>query len=325
MTLREIPRSLRPALLAVAIGLVGLAPSYANMVIVPAFDSSITGNVNAVAIENTINSVIAVYGATFADNITVNLLFKSVGTGLGQSFTSAGSVSYTGFHGALVADAKSADDNTAIGTLPAGPNNPVTGATQIIGTTANLRALGFAANPTGATGTTCGVSGTLNCDSTISINTSLTTIAGGSYDYFAVVSHEIDEALGFGSALNNLANGAPNPTGAVLPEDLFRFVCSLNSRSLSTSAGAQACFSINGGATDLAQFNQSASGDFSDWNSNGVPRVQDAFATPGAAPRLGVELTALDVIGYDLVVPEPGTLGLAFGAICLWACKRRQQ
>jgi len=32
------------------------------------------------------------------------------------------------------------------------------------------------------------------------------------------------------------------------------------------------------------------------------PKVQDAFATPGANPALSVELRALDVIGYDRVI-----------------------
>ncbi|HSY43008.1 MAG TPA: hypothetical protein VK811_03800, partial [Candidatus Acidoferrum sp.] len=36
-----------------------------------------------------------------------------------------------------------------------------------------------------------------------------------------------------------------------------------------------------------------------------IPEVQDAFATPGASPNLGVELRVLDVLGYHLVTAEP--------------------
>jgi len=46
----------------------------------------------------------------------------------------------------------------------------------------------------------------------------------------------------------------------------------------------------------------------------GIAQVQDAFATAGATPALNVEITALNVIGYQLAAPEPGTaalLGLA--------------
>jgi hypothetical protein len=42
-------------------------------------------------------------------------------------------------------------------------------------------------------------------------------------------------------------------------------------------------------------------------------QVQDAFATPGTSPALGVELTALEAIGYDAdpPAPEPSTWVLA--------------
>jgi hypothetical protein len=55
------------------------------------------------------------------------------------------------------------------------------------------------------------------------------------------------------------------------------------------------------------QFNQNGGGDYGDWWSSGphTPRVQDAFGTTGATPNLGVELTFLDVIGWDLVTGTP--------------------
>lgn len=68
--------------------------------------------------------------------------------------------------------------------------------------------------------------------------------------------------------------------------------------------------------------NQNDGGDWGDWQSKPrppgtPPQVQDAFATPGANPTLGVELRALDVIGYNLV-PEPGSIVLlALGVVCL--------
>src|SRR5262249_6734664 len=74
-----------------------------------------------------------------------------------------------------------------------------------------------------------------------------------------------------------------------------------------------AYFSIDGGVTLLARFNQSRDGDYGDWWSIGLhePQVQDAFLFTGNAPDPDIELTALDVIGYDLVpveglVPDPG-------------------
>jgi hypothetical protein len=119
-----------------------------------------------------------------------------------------------------------------------------------------------------------------------------------------VTEHEIDEVLGLGSALPTPPSGNP------FPEDLFRYDSS-GARSFTTTSTAKAFFSING-TTDLAQFdNQNDGGDFGDWQSNPLPpgvqpKVQDAFASPGSTPALGVELRALDVIGYNSI-PEPGT------------------
>ena len=89
--------------------------------------------------------------------------------------------------------------------------------------------------------------------------------------------------------------------------------------------------------TDLSGFNQSSSGDYSDWATGATNHVQDAFGTPGAQLNLGpIELTALDVIGWNLtasglaletgVVPEPGSLALlGFGLIAVAGYRKRSQ
>jgi hypothetical protein len=218
-------------------------------------------------------------------------------SGLGSSLTYGATLPYLDYLSALAGDATTANDATALANLPVQANNPVNGSSQIIASTANLRALGFNAQPP-----------TGQPDGTVSLNTSImnlsrTSIDPSKYDLMAVASHEIDEVLGIGSALNGLTNGAPTPTGAVFPMDLFRYDQSGN-RSFTSGLNAQAYFSLNG-ATLLVRYNQTGGADFGDWYSTGQPaRVQNAFGTPGATPNLGVELTALDVIGYDLV-PEP--------------------
>jgi hypothetical protein len=120
------------------------------------------------------------------------------------------------------------------------------------------------------------------------------------YNLMAVVSHEINEVLGLGSALPN------PPSGTIFPEDLFRY--NSNGVRTFTTNGENAYFSIDG-TNDLARFNQNSGGDYGDWWSTGAltPQVQDAFGTSGAQPNLGVEATGLDVIGYD-DAPEPGTV-----------------
>ncbi len=263
-------------------------PPLTGLIIVPTWDSTITSDPNAAAIEATINNAIQVYETKFSDPITVNIKFAEMTTGLGMSSTFFSTLSYTTFYNALVADAKTANDVTALAHVPLnGGIDPVDNTGSIRVTTANQRAIGFSANPP--------------LDGTISLNISLInidriSINGSKYDLMAVASHEIDEVLGTACGLGE-ANSRP--------VDLFRYN-SLGARTYTTS-GDDAWFSIDGGVTRLVQYNQQAGADYGDWWSNGprTPRVQDAVGTPGATPNLGVELTVLDVVGYDLVIPAP--------------------
>jgi hypothetical protein len=280
----------------------------ANLVINATFDSTITSDSNSAFIEATINDAINFYETNITTPITVNITYAEMTSGLGQSSTFFGSITYSQYLAALQSHSSGdATDVSALASLPAGPNNPVNGTTGVDVTTANLRALGFNASVT--------------TDSTISVNTSLTNYTGtpfdpSKYDLLAVVEHETDEALGLGS---NLDNGST--TGHIRPEDLFRYSAP-GTRSYSVSTSATAYFSVNGGTTDLIGFNQTGppgGADYGDWASSGTPHVQDAFGTPGATPVFGVEGTALDAIGYNFVVsstPEPSTfLLLTLGAI----------
>ncbi len=207
-----------------------------GITIIPTFDSSITSDPQAATIEATINSAIAVYKSAFSDPITVTITFKSVTTGLGSSskyFTTANS--YTAYRAALVSKATTADDATALAHLPSGPGNPVNASTSMALTDPLARAMGFAANPPAG-----------QQDGIISLNTPIMNLSAAqnnpdNYSLFATVSHEMDEVLGFGSALNNLTNGAPEPTGAVWPEDLFRYDQN-GARSLTTALQCHVLF-----------------------------------------------------------------------------------
>jgi hypothetical protein len=145
------------------------------------------------------------------------------------------------------------------------------------------------------------------------MNLSRASVDPTKYDLQSVVEHEVDEALGFSSALNGLLNGAPPPSTPARALDLFRFDQS-GARSFNTATNTAAYLSIDGGATRLVRFNQTQNADFQDWYSgNGqTPHVQDAFGTPGATANLSVELIALDVCGYNLVyaMPQPTILSM---------------
>lgn len=308
----------------------------------PTFAPSITGDPNAAAIESTINAAINYYDTTFTTGfspLTVNITFQETRTGLASSSTRIAPVSYSTFITALhAASSGDATDTTALAGLPITANNPVTGSTTIILTSADCRALGITPLP----GSTCAVAS----DSTVSLNTSLTFPPGSSgpntYSLFAATEHEIDEVLGLGSDANNTGNPLFNNPE---PEDLFRY-SSTGARVYNTSAGFDnAWFSLDG-KTLIVQFNNNATGnggDYGDWWSHngggnppgGVPpaRVQDAFGYPGTAPTLAndpghPELIALDAIGYNLApvaTPEPTTILLTGSGLLLAAllAKRR--
>jgi hypothetical protein len=275
--------------------------------IIPTFDSSITGDPQSATIQATINAAIALYQANFSDPITVTITFQEMSGGLGQSSSYYQPFSYSSYIAALQSHATTADDTTALAHLPNSASNPVNGNQSVNLNLPLARALGYnnVNPPPGLT------------DGTIFLNTSIMNLAltdsnPSKYSLYATVCHEIDEVLGLGSALNNLNNGDPPPTGPISPEDLFRYD-NLGNRSFTTAVSAAAYFSING-TTDLAQYNQHAGGDFQDWDSfsgGGHPvRVQDAFLIPGAKPVPNVELTVLDVLGYARIIPPPPALSL---------------
>jgi hypothetical protein len=317
---------LRPAFLAsFAMALAASAPAYATLIISPTFDSTITSDPNAAAIEGTINSAIAFFQSTFTDPINVSIQFAEMSSGLGQSTTGFYNVSYSTYLAALKADATSSDDATANSFLPNSSTNPVNSSSTINVKSANLRAVGMSGAPRVA-----GCGGF--CDGFIDLNTHITDVGSpgtsGQFSLFATVEHEIDEVLGLNSSL------ASTPFGTIFPEDLFRYDA-VGNRNFTTNAQARAFLSINS-TTDLAQFdNQNDGGDFGDWQSNPLPsgvlpRVQDAFATAGAHPTLvasSPELVALDVIGYDRAntVPEPATaLLIGAGLVAIGGLIRRR-
>jgi hypothetical protein len=120
----------------------------------------------------------------------------------------------------------------------------------------------------------------------------------GSFDAQRSTEHEVDEAIGLGSRLGG--NGSD-----LRPQDLFSW-SSPGHRNISTSGTRY--FSINGGVTNIVNFNQDAHGDFGDWLSEDCPQtqpyVQNAFGCTGQYSDISAtspEGINLDVIGYDLV------------------------
>ena len=83
------------------------------------YDSTVTSNPNAAAIENAFGYVGLQYQNLFSDAINVRITVTVATSGLGQSTTQlVGIGTYAQTRSALVADASSADDSTAVASLP---------------------------------------------------------------------------------------------------------------------------------------------------------------------------------------------------------------
>lgn len=284
----------------VALALAACLPASA-LTIVPTYDVSVDA-----ASKTVINSVIAGYAATFSDNVTVTIKFAGMTSGLGQSSTYFYDENYATFMGALRLDATSVSDTTAMASVPLGVN-PVTGGSLITVTRAQWQAVGLSGLFT--------PNGTSDWDSEIGLNFGSMNIGrtgpvdANKYDLQATVQHEINEVLG---TVSNVDSGNTN----IRPVDLFRY-----SAAGIRSFGARtdpAYLSINGGVTNLAGYNNQASGDTGDFNGVTV-RVQNAFSTTGVAGQanMGVEITALDVVGFNVItaVPEPESYALMLAGL----------
>jgi len=287
-----------------------------GLVINATFDSSITSNPNAAAIQAMINQAVAVYQSLFTDPITINLLFRysttdAAGSALGSdTLVTRNGVVYTvawnTVINALNSDAKSSNDRSAYSSLPTSALSP-----SVVLTSANGRAIGLNTPPAlladGSVATGGPYDAIVTLNSSKSFQFTRPTTSAAFYDALMVTEHEIDEILGLASFLDGSGSN-------LRPQDLFTY-SSAGVRSQSTSGTRY--FSIDNGQTSIVKLNQDLSGDQGDWDSPSCPRpnphVQDAFICAGQSSDVSStspEGINLDVIGYDLVSSAssaPGT------------------
>lgn len=333
-------RSFTAVLGAAIAAFVSTGPVSANLVIAPTFDPSLSPSAVSV-----IRTAIGFYEAIFVNPITVNINFFNTTSGLGETQTFITTVPYATYYNDLISGAAGANDATALantsGTTPlaAGTGNPINGGDTITMTVPLARAVGIDApgdtlstsTAGGRTPDICDYTG----DSCVGLNLSVTDDATGGrpggYSLLTIVEHEIDEVLGMISSLyGDVTPASPSP------EDLFRFSApgvrsyAANRGFLPTCSGAY--FSIDGGTTNLDNFNNCDNGgDYGDWVQHSPTQVQDAFDGNLGSPSLSAgspEITALDAMGYtqaSLSLPEPAGLSLfGLGLGGLWMRRRKR-
>ena len=290
----------------------GTTATGSGLVISPTFDSSITNDPSAAAIEAMINRAITIYESLFSDPITVYILFRYSttrpnGTPIGSTAQIAlsnyvvYSPSWSTYINALQADAKTANDSAANASLPANPLSA-----NIIPSSANGRSLGGDTPPAMFDDSTVAVGGPYDGIVTLNSGAPFQFVRppdSSNYDAQTAVEHEIDEVLGLGSRLNTSSSN-------LRPQDLFSWSAS-GIRNISTSGLRY--FSIDGGQTSIINFSQTANFDFGDWQSASCPQanphVQNAFGCLGQFADISEtspEGVNLDVIGYDRVPPPAG-------------------
>jgi elongation factor P hydroxylase len=281
-----------------------------GLIIHATFDSSITGNPNAAAIEAMINRAISILESLFSDPITIQIYFRYSTTAPDGTPLSAGTVSqsdlvvytipWSTFINALRADAKTNNDNLANASLPGSALSA-----NIEPSSANGRAVGLDTPPAMFANGTVGDGGPY--DGIVTLNSArpfqfTRPTISSNFDAQRSTEHETDEVIGLGSRLGGHGSD-------LRPQDVFSW-SSAGVRNL-TSSGTR-YFSINGGVTNLVNFNQDPSGDFGDWLSTACPQahpyVQNAFGCTGQSSDVTAtspEGINLDVIGYDLANAPP--------------------
>lgn len=308
------------------------------LTITPFFDPSITGDANAAQIESTINNAIHFY-SMFTNPVDVKIVYALAPVGLGANETTlygggqpSGGIAFSDYVSLLQADAAAHPQNAVLQTALAnlGSGNQL----DILAPSANLRALGL--DTPGAFGSDQ-VFGDGAFDAVVFLDPSAglnfgTTPVPGLFETMQVIQHETDEVLGVGGAGSLLGSGIPPDLMGI--EDIYRYA-GAHTPSFTDDTTASAYFSIDGGVTDIMDFNQNGRGDYADWAKTACEgagaHVQDWAGCPfplDAPARLKLsspEVIALQALGYNLAIPEPSAWALMFAGFGLAGAALRRR
>jgi hypothetical protein len=323
--------------LASVLAALSLASAASALTIKPIFDASINEAPDAKFIKAAIDSAIGVIDGLYGNPVTISTTFTFDAAGPGDILQTE--MSFYGFSNADYVKALKADS-------AANPANKV-----LITALANLGKGNDADGKkdmalTGAEAAMLGLGKADKSNATININSKqlfslIRPVYEKAYDLIGSLEHELDEVLGgggAGSTLNGIAGpcvGDPNNffCNRVGDLDPYRY-SKAATPSFTTAKTAKSYFSVDGGATSIAPFNQDPSGDLGDFSlpSKGPGQlIQNALTLPGQDEDYTAkspEFAMMQSIGWDAAapMPEPANWALMLagvGAIGGWLRRRR--
>lgn len=288
------------------------------------------------------------WSGLISDPVTINLevSFAALPSGvLGSTSSNYVGYGYANVRTALVGDATTATDASAVANLQAGPSlsfrangpSPAPGQplpsyfdndgslnnSTLAMTQANAKAIGLLpGNAAGADAVITFATGFI--PSFVTGRTG--SVPAGMLDFDTVARHEIAHVLGFTSGVDivDFCAAASNPCGLgaagfndqtwFMPLDLFRYSAGdlPGTFVLDARVGGSPYFSVDGGVTAIEPFSTGVTMDFGGdgWQAShfgpGSTTLMRAFLQPGEFyDAQPQDLTALDAIGWDLVTAVP--------------------
>jgi|RhiMetdeSRZDD1v2_1073273.scaffolds.fasta_scaffold365171_2 PEP-CTERM motif-containing protein len=296
------------------------------------------------------NRAATTWGTLLTDPVTVtitaNLVSLANPSVIGSTSSVVLTAGYTLIRNAMVADAADEPDDAIVASLPTAAQFTAflpTGFSlngNLVATKANLKALGF----TGLDAAFGASDATMSFNSNFAFDYDNSNgVGAGLIDFETVALHEIGHALGFLSWVDIIdvlaAQNTPMPV-AFSTLDLFRFSAAAGLHPTTAAEfttdprmlvpGQAAVFS-----DASREFAFSTGVNFGDgrqashWKDDALTGVHIGVMDPSLAAATVAGLTpadihALDVIGWDVSVPEPSTMVLVAGGLIV-ALRRRSR
>ena len=303
------------------------------------------------------------WSSKLTDNVTVyvHIAFNNLAPGvLGGTSPALTTANYSTVRTALMGDASSALDNSAVANLQAGPaltflatqgdltsrfdNDGSTNNTLLGLTTANAKALGLPTTTSAASPDATIVFA--NAFANTFAYTRASAVPASQIDFITVAEHEIGHALGFLSGVDDIdfcAGGGRGSTCGISntanrfenawwyePLDLFRYSAA---GVLDVRVGGSPYLSATGGATAIESFStgtRNGNGwQASKFGPNAVNLMRPFFSNGPAGTHDATEsdLAAFDLIGWNLAaVPEPATYAMMLiGVLAVGRAATRRQ